>query len=302
MYRSKIFLVLLVLVTGIVSVKMLKGKTQKVVLITGASSGIGLATVKAFQEKKWKVWAGWHRRLSYELKEMKNIRICELDVTNDDQIQKTIANILKEDGRIDALVNNAGYGLVGAEECVTINEAQQLFDVNFFGVLRLIQAVLPTMKKQHSGHILNVSSGVGVYSFPGLGLYSSSKFALESMSESLAATVSPWNINVSIIEPGFVKNDWGKHCVTGSRPCGEKFYEKLTQGVQNLLSMKPGAQPCYEIAALLVKIAEDPNPDMRYQTSPNMKKYIAERLLDPTGNLAKENNIHLVKYLAGEET
>ncbi len=290
MYRSKIFLALLLVVTAIFTVNMLNGKTQKVVLITGAGSGIGLATVKAFQEKEWKVWAGWHRKLSDELKGIKNIRICQLDVTNDDHIQSAIANILKEEGRIDALVNNAGYGLIGAEECVTIKEAQQLFDVNFFGALRLIQAVLLTMKKQNSGHILTISSGVGVHSFPGLGLYSSSKLALESMSESLSATVWPWSVNVSIIEPGFVKNDWGKHCVTGSRPCDGKFYEKLTQGIQNLLSMKPGAQPCDEIAALLVKIAEDPNPDMRYQTSPSMEAYIAERLLDPTGNLARDNN------------
>jgi len=132
-----------------------------------------------------------------------------LDVTDDDLVQMAISNILQEDKRIDALINNAGYGVIGAEECVTIDEAQQLFNVNYFGVLRLTQAVLPTMRQQRAGHIINISSGVGVHSFPGL-IYSASKFALESMSESLAATLSPWNIKVSIVEPGFVKTKWGQ--------------------------------------------------------------------------------------------
>jgi NADP-dependent 3-hydroxy acid dehydrogenase YdfG len=142
---------------------------QKVVLISGASSGIGLATAKAFQEKGWKVWAGCRQNIPEELKQMDRIQLIQLDVTDERLVQAAINRILKDDGRIDALINNAGYGLIGAEECVTIEEAQHLFDVNFFGVLRLLHAVLPTMRKQCSGHILNISSGVGVHSLPGLG-------------------------------------------------------------------------------------------------------------------------------------
>ena len=269
---------------------------QKVVLITGATSGIGLAAAKAFHEKGWKVWAGCRKRIPDELNQMKNVRLCPLDVTNDRQIQSAVEAIFRENGRIDVLINNAGYGLIGAEECVTIEEAQHLFDVNFFGALRLIQGVLPMMRQQRSGHILNISSGVGVHPLPGLGLYSASKFALEGLTESLAATLTPWNIKVSIIEPGFVKNKWGKHCMIGSRPCYEEIYKKLTIAICNMLAV-PRGQPCEEVAALLVQIAETPQPDLRYQTTPDMKQYIAETLVDPSGNKLLEQNINFLNKM-----
>lgn len=154
---------------------------QKVVLISGATRGIGLATAKAFQEKGWKVWAGYRQHIPDELKHLENVSLCYLDVTDDRLVQGAIETILKQDGRIDALVNNAGYGLIGVEECVTIEEAQHLFDVNFFGCLRLIQAVLPTMKQQRSGHIINMSSGVGIYSLPGFGRFFVKAHAVERL-------------------------------------------------------------------------------------------------------------------------
>lgn len=270
-----------------------KKSPHKVVLISGAASGIGLATVQMFHKHGWKVWAGYHQQISPELKKMSGVSTCQLDVTDDASVAAAIAAILNEDGRIDVLINNAGYGLIGAEECVTIDEARQQFEVNFFGVLRLTQAVLPTMRAQRSGHILNISSGVGVHSFPGLGIYSASKFALESMSESLAATVSPWNIKVSIIEPGFVHTHWGKHCTVGTRSINEPFYKNLTQGMINMLAV-PQGQPTQEVAALLLEIAENSEPNMRYQTSSGMQEYIAERLVDTTGNVARDGNIEYV--------
>jgi len=267
---------------------------QKVVLISGATSGIGLATVKAFQEKGWKVWAGFRQYAPDELKAMENVSLCHLDVTDDLLVQEAIETILKKDARIDVLVNNAGYGLIGVEECVTIKEAQHLFDVNFFGCLRLIQAVLPTMRQQRSGHIINISSGVGIHSLPGLGLYSASKFALEGLSESLAATLSHWNIKVSVVEPGFVKNDWGKHCVIGSRPCNEEFYKKLNQGICSMLSI-PQGQPSMDIANLIVAIVGTAQPCVRYQTNSGMTDWIAEKLVDPTGMTSQKNNLEFIK-------
>lgn len=269
---------------------------QKVVLISGASSGIGLATAKAFQEKGWKVWAGYRQNVPEELKQLPCIRLVSLDVTSDKSVTSAMETLLKEEGRLDALINNAGYGLIGAEECLTIKEAKKIFDVNFFGPLRLTQAALPTMRKQQSGHIICISSGVGVHPYPGLGLYSASKFALESLSESLAVTVSPWNIKVSLVEPGFVKNNWGTHCQVGSRECHEPFYQKLTKAMCDMLAT-PRGQSSQEIAELIVKIAETPEPNMRYQTNEGMRAYIAERLVDPTGNKERDNNLKFIKSL-----
>jgi NADP-dependent 3-hydroxy acid dehydrogenase YdfG len=116
---------------------------QKVVLISGATSGIGLATVKAFQEKGWKVWAGFRQNIPDDLKTMENVSLCHLDVADDLLVQTAIEVILKKDGRIDALVNNAGYGLIGVEECVTLKEAQHLFDVNFLVVCALSKPFFP---------------------------------------------------------------------------------------------------------------------------------------------------------------
>lgn len=290
----RIFLFLFLLINSLLFAE------QKVVIISGAHSGIGLATAKAFQEKGWKVWAGFHRQTSEELQQIENIRLCHLDVTDEQLIQKTIEAILQEDGKIDALINNSGYGLIGAEENITVEEAQHLFDVNFFGVLRLTQAVLPAMRQQKSGHIINISSGVGVNALPGLGLYSASKFALEGLSESLAATLSEWDIKVSIVEPGFVKTSWGQKCLLGSRVCHEEFYTRLTHGICKMLAA-PRGQPCEEIASLIVDIAETSQPNLRYQTTAQMKEYVAEILVDPTGNKMQKRNLQFLNRIVNDE-
>lgn len=273
---------------------------QKVVLISGGTSGIGLATAKAFHEKGWKVWVGFRKHIPDELKTLENMGFCHLDVTDDLLVKSAIETILKKDGRIDALINNAGYALIGVEECVTIEEAQQLFDVNFFGALRLIQAVLPAMRQQKSGSIINMSSGAGIYAFPGLGLYSASKFALEGLSESLAATVSQWNIKVSIVEPGFVNTNFGKHCVVGSHPCNEEFYKRLNQGICDMFS-KPQGQPSEEVADLIIEIAETPQPNVRYQTSSKMKEQIERKLVDSTGMTSYQDNLQFIKNRIGNK-
>lgn len=274
---------------------------QKVVFITGANGGIGIATTKAFQEKGWKVWAGYHKQKPYDLMHLKDVRLVRLDLTNEEQMHAAINIILQEEGRIDALINNAGYGLIGAEETVTLEDAHHIFNVNFFGPFRLIQYVAPIMRRQKSGHIINLSSTSGVRAVPGLGLYAASKFALEGLSESLAVTLSPWNIQVSIVEPGTVKNNWVNNCIHGSRVCDEReFYSKLSDMLTSkLIILSEVGQECEEIGTLIVKIAETEWPDMRYQTSEKVQTTVAKKHVDITGNVMRDEQLQFFNNLLG---
>ncbi len=270
---------------------------QKVVLISGGTGGIGREMVKTFQEGGWKVWCGYRDSLPEEL-QLENVQGIPLDVTNENCVRQAVQTVLAKDGKIDALINNAGIGLLGAEECVTLAEARHIFEVNFFGALHLIQCVCPQMREQKSGHIINISSTSGVRALPGLGLYAASKFALEGLSESLAATLSPWNIKVSIVEPGSVRNDWAKHAPTGSAPLQDGIYSLLKRKLlDRLLAFAATGQTCEEIAAKIFEIANTEKPDMRYQTSPKLTELVAKKFVDPTGNTLKQEQVNLVKTL-----
>jgi len=254
---------------------------DRVVLITGATGGIGQAAVEAFDKGGWSVWAGYRDHYP----ESENIHYVQLDVTDQESIDRVVEKVLLEEGRIDCLVNNAGYGLMGADETVTIDEAFRQFDVNYFGVLRMVQAVLPHMREARSGHIINISSTSGVRAVPALGQYAASKFAVEALSESLACQLVPWNISVSIVQPGSVKNDWVKHAVMGTRECDELFYERVAEGMkEKLVGLAEVGQECSEIGELMVSIAESLKPDMRYQTCMQVTKVVEEKLVDPSGN------------------
>lgn len=271
---------------------------KKVVLITGASTGIGLATAQAFEKQGWKVWAGFFPLLPADLHSTDNLTFHPLDVTNKQSICTIVRTIVERDGKIDVLINNAGRCLIGVEECVTLQEAQQVFDVNFFGPLRLIQEVAPFMRKQNAGHIINISSIAGVQPRPGLPIYSASKAALEALSETLAATVSPWNIKVSVVEPSFVTTNFGKTSTLGSRPCEETIYKKITNSVLAAIEyVMPHGQSPDQIADLLVTIASDPHPDFRYQPSQEAHLDVKEKLVDTTGNSHNKKNSASVKRM-----
>jgi NAD(P)-dependent dehydrogenase (short-subunit alcohol dehydrogenase family) len=270
---------------------------QKVALISGGTGGIGRATIKTFEEKGWKVWAGYRPTRFEHPQDTTNVRWIPLDVTDDDMIKHSIHAILEEDGKIDALINNAGYGIIGLEEAISIEEAKKLFDVNFFGAFRLIQEVIPHMQSQHSGHIINISSTSGVRALPGLGLYASSKFALEGLSEALAVTLSPWNIQVAIVEPGAVKNDFTRHCmmqtVSSSHPA-----KNLSQNLANrLIAFGANGQDCEEIGRVILDVAETAQPNMRYQTSSKVQETVAKKFVDLSGNKLREEQMTLFKSL-----
>jgi NAD(P)-dependent dehydrogenase (short-subunit alcohol dehydrogenase family) len=183
--------------------------STKIALVTGGSSGIGEATALALAETGYTVYAGARRveRMAH-LKEH-GIRPLALDVTDEESMQSVVSQILAEEGRIDVLVNNAGYGSYGALEDVPLSEARSQFEVNVFGAARLTQLVLPTMREQRSGTIVNITSMGGKIYTPLGSWYHATKFALEAISDCLRMELKPFGINVVVIEPGGIQTEWG---------------------------------------------------------------------------------------------
>ena len=181
--------------------------TSKVVLITGASSGIGLATAELLHEAGFIVY-GTSRRTNNASKY--KFHLIELDVNHDDSVNHAIEKVIQNEGRVDILINNAGFAIApaGAEES-SMQQAQAIFDTNFFGAVRMTRAVLPVMREQKSGLILNISSILGLLPTPFGALYSASKHALEGYSESLDHELRSQGIRVSLIEPAYTKTSLG---------------------------------------------------------------------------------------------
>src|SRR5262245_58411020 len=165
---------------------------QKVVLITGASSGVGHTTARLLSQSGYRVFGTSRNPGGAEA--TPGVATLALDVCSDDSVAACVKAVVADAGRIDVLVNNAAYELAGAAEETTIDEAKAQFETNFFGVVRMVKAVLPSMRRQKHGRIVNVSSLSGVSSIPFMGMYSASKFALEGFSEALQLEVSPFNI------------------------------------------------------------------------------------------------------------
>jgi NAD(P)-dependent dehydrogenase (short-subunit alcohol dehydrogenase family) len=174
----------------------------KTVLITGCSSGIGRATARAFLDEEWEVYATARNPADIETLGERGCDISTLDVTDADDVERVVSRIVDEHGRVDCLVNNAGYAQFGPVEDVPTEKVHQQFDVNVYGPHRLTRAVLPHMREQEEGTIVNVSSAAGRLSFPGGGVYCGSKFALEAMSDALRVEVDDLGINVVLVEPG----------------------------------------------------------------------------------------------------
>jgi len=240
---------------------------QPVALITGASSGIGEATAGLLAANGFRVFrtsrtpdrASDH---SSETHHGRSYTLLPLDVRSDASVQAAVQRVLDEAGRIDLLVNNAGYTQTGAVEENSLADAQAQFDTNVFGVLRATNAVLPTMRRQQSGRIVNVSSVVGHVAPPYLGLYAGSKFALEGLSEALRGELRPFGIHLSLVEPGFVKTN-----IVGERPAHpvtdydagrQAALAFMRQGVER--GMAPGA-----VAQTILRIATTGQPRLRYR-------------------------------------
>ncbi len=185
-------------------------RVQKTVLITGCSSGIGRAAAHAFNDEGWTVYATARNPADIETLGEAGCELATLDVTDQSDVDRVVDRVLDEEGAIDALVNNAGYGQFGPIEDVSTAKVHEQFDVNVYGPHRLIKAVLPSMRRERDGAIINVSSVAGRVSFPGGGVYSGSKFAVEAMSDALRNEVAEHGIDVVVVEPGPVKTNFSK--------------------------------------------------------------------------------------------
>lgn len=182
---------------------------MKVALITGASSGIGLECTMNLLEKGFTVYALARRTDLLKKAELKGAHVLYMDITDSNSVKNCIDTVISDQGRIDVLVNNAGFGLGGSLEDIPIEEARRQFEVNVFGLMNITQLVLPVMRSQKSGRIINVASIGGHFSLPFGGWYHASKYSVEALSDTLRLEVKDFGIKVIIIEPGMIQTDWG---------------------------------------------------------------------------------------------
>jgi NAD(P)-dependent dehydrogenase (short-subunit alcohol dehydrogenase family) len=257
-----------------------------VAVVTGSSSGIGLATSLALARNGYLTYATM-RNLdkrdtiqSVADKQHLPIRVVQLDVTDEENsIKKAIQSILSEAGRIDLLVNNAGYALIGAFEDIGIDEIEAQYETNVFGVIRVTQAVLPIMRKQGSGRIINISSGAGRIGYPGGSAYVSSKFALEGLSESMAYEIEQFGIKTVLVEPGFVRTNFGENIVIARKTQNTNSpYSQMMQMMSSIRDkMLKNASDADLVAEVVVEAATAKEPNLRYLAGKDVQQMVAAK-------------------------
>lgn len=256
----------------------------KTVLITGASSGIGKATAEVFAEQGWNVVATM--RLpdgGGDLCAHENVLCTRLDVTDSSSIESAIACGIQEFGRIDAVVNNAGYGAVGPFEAASEEELRKQFDVNVFGVMAVTQAILPHFREHRSGSIVNVSSMGGRVTFPLYSVYHATKWAIEGFSESLQFELEPFNIRVKLIEPGAIQTDFYSRSMNVFEKEGLSAYDDYTQTrLAKMHSAGHSGSSPRAVAKVIFRAANDASGRLRYPAAGGAWGILLLRRLLPT--------------------
>ena len=270
-------------------------KRQQIALITGSSSGIGFETSLLLARNGIYTYATMRNLsksqeiLDIAKKECLPLKVLTLDVTDEKSTQKAIEMVMYEQNRIDMLVNNAGYSLVGALEQISMDEIKEEFETNFFGIIKLIQKVLPQMRKQQSGRIINVSSLAGRIGLPLASAYVSSKFALEGLSESLKYEVQDFGIYVILIEPGVIKTNFiknlkiGKQVITSENgdvntSSADLPYAEITQ--KRISAFKPRFEKgssAKEVADTILEAVTSNKPKFRYIVGQDASKLMEIR-------------------------
>jgi len=243
---------------------------EKVALVTGSSSGIGLETALSLARDGYHTFASMRNlRKAGELehaakKENIPVEIIELDVDKEESIISAVKKVATKNGKLDVLVNNAGYGQFGCTEDVSVEDFRKQFETNFFSVVRIIQEVAPIMRKQNSGNIINISSVAGRIGFPGSPAYISSKFALEGLGECLRYELGQFGIKTTLIEPGVIKTDFFNSMKVSESKSDPK-YKTLTENILSGLKMmvEMGTAPS-QVAEIVMKAIHDDEMQPRY--------------------------------------
>src|SRR5712692_1792799 len=255
---------------------------HKVAVVTGSSSGIGYEISLMLARNGFLTYATMRNLNKSEniksvaSKENLPIRINQLDVTDDVSVKDAVQAILSETGRIDVLVNNAGYVLNGAFEDLAMDEIKTQYDTNVFGLIRTTQAVLPIMRKQKSGIIVNISSAAGRFGYPGESAYVSTKFALEGLSESMAYELEPFGIKVVLVEPGPIRTNFADGMVAAKKSQNPTSpYAEIMKKLNAVLaSIRENASSPDLVAKVVLNAVTSENPSLRYLAGKEMETWM----------------------------
>ena len=251
------------------------------VLVTGASSGIGAATARLLLERGWHVFAAARRIEAMEPLAAMGAEVLALDLSDARSRRELAEQLTAKVGALDALVNNAGFGEVGPLETMPLDRARAIFEVNVFGLMGLTQELLPAMREQGRGRIVNVSSIAGRWVSPGSGWYGASKFALEALSDALRLELKAFGLRVVVVEPGLIATDFADVAapsIEQSLSCST--YGDMMRAVRKGWdSVYRGASPPLEVARTIERALTDQNPPARYLCGHQSASVIASRIL-----------------------
>ena len=254
----------------------------KVAVVTGTSSGIGEEISLTLARNGFLTYATMRNLNKKENiksvaeKENLPVKIMMLDVTDDRSVNNTIQSITNETSRIDVLVNNAGYGLMGAFEDLLMDEIKAQFETNLFGLIRTTQAILPIVRKQNSGFIVNISSGAGRFGFPGGSAYVSTKFAVEGLTESMAYELEPFGIKVILIEPGFVKTNFQQASIRSQHP-NSPYSQMMQKRAAASTQFFQNGSPPELVAKTVLAAINSPNPNLRYLVGKDVEEWVRSK-------------------------
>ena len=258
---------------------------QQVAVVTGSSSGIGYETSLILARNGFLTYATMRNLNKSEdmkltvAKENLPIQIKQLDVTDDVSVKNAIQEISSEAGHIDVLVNNAGYGLNGAFEDLAMDEIKAQYETNVFGLVRTTQAVLPIMRRQKSGTIVNISSGAGRFGFPGSSAYVSTKFAVEGLSESMSYELEPFGIKVVLIEPGFIRTNFTNAMVIAkkSQDPSSPYSQMMQKVAANSSEMAKNGSSVDVVSKAILEAVKSKSPTLRYLVGKDVEAWAANK-------------------------